>query len=169
MNMMVAVDKQWAIGKNGQLLVRIPNDQKLFRQETLGKVVVYGRKTLNTFPGKLPLEGRQNFVLSRNPAFSIKGAQAVHSLTELCRALKPYDTKDVYVIGGGEVYAQLLPYCDIVHVTKIDHIYDADTYFPDLEKASEWAVTAESEEQYYFDLAYYFLRYERKGGAKNMP
>lgn len=162
MNLIVAVDENWAIGCRGDLLVRIPADHKMFRQETIGKVVVLGRKTMDTFPGGQPLKNRTNIVLSRNPHYEQKDALVVHSVQELLEKLKEYDTQDVYIIGGSSVYEQLLPYCDTAHVTKIDHAYEADSWFPNLDKDPEWEVTADSDEQYYFDLTYHFLRYERK-------
>ena len=162
MNIIVAVDENWAIGYRGDLLVRIPADHKMFRNETKGKVVVLGRKTMDTFPGGLPLAGRTNIVLTRNPEYQVKDAIVVHSVEELLAELKNYDTKDVYVIGGDSVYSQLLPYCDTAHVTKIDRSYEADTYFPNLDASGEWEITAESDEQSYFDTTYHFLKYERK-------
>ena len=162
MNIIVAVDENWAIGYRGDLLVRIPADHKMFRNETIGKVVVLGRKTMDTFPGGLPLAGRTNIVLTRNPEYQVKDAIVVHSVEELLAELKNYDTKDVYVIGGDSVYSQLLPYCDTAHVTKIDRSYEADTYFPNLDASGEWEITAESDEQSYFDTTYQFLKYERK-------
>lgn len=162
MNIIVAADEKWGIGNKGNLLVRIPNDQKLFRQETLGKTVVYGRKTLQTFPGGMLLEGRENIILSRNPDYKVKNAQVVHSLEELKEKLGSLEREDVWVIGGGEIYEQLLPFCDTVHVTRIDHTYEADVRFPDLDSMPEWKITADSDEQYYFDLTYHFLKYERR-------
>ncbi len=162
MNIIVAVDENWAIGCRGDLLVRIPADHKMFRQETLGKVVVLGRKTMDTFPGGLPLAGRTNIVLSANPDYQVKDAIVVHSVQELLEELKKYDSDQVYVIGGDSVYRQLLPYCDTAHVTKIDRAYEADAFFPDLDQDGEWEITADSEEQSYFDTTYHFLRYERK-------
>ena len=162
MNIIVAVDENWAIGYRGDLLVRIPADHKMFRNETIGKVVVLGRKTMDTFPGGLPLAGRTNIVLTRNPEYQVMDAIVVHSVEELLAELKNYDTKDVYVIGGDSVYSQLLPYCDTAHVTKIDRSYEADTYFPNLDASGEWEITAESDEQSYFDTTYHFLKYERK-------
>ena len=162
MNIIVAVDENWAIGYRGDLLVRIPADHKMFRNETIGKVVVLGRKTMDTFPGGLPLAGRTNIVLTRNPEYQVKDAIVVHSVEVLLAELKNYDTKDVYVIGGDSVYSQLLPYCDTAHVTKIDRSYEADTYFPNLDASGEWEITAESDEQSYFDTTYHFLKYERK-------
>ena len=162
MNLIVAVDNNWAIGNKNELLIRIPNDQKHFREETTGKVVVLGRKTLATFPQGLPLPNRTNIILSRNPGFQVKGGIVVHSIEELLEELKNYADEDIYVIGGESVYRQMLPYCSVAHVTKIDHEYQADAYFPNLDEDGEWEITADSDEQTYFDIAYEFLRYERK-------
>ena len=144
MNIIVAVDKNWAIGNREELLVRIPNDHKHFREETTGKTVVLGRKTLQTFPQGLPLKNRTNIILSRDKNFSVKDAAVVHSVEELLEELKKYDTRDVYIIGGESVYRQLLPFCDVAHVTKIDHSYEADSWFPDLDQDPEWEITADS-------------------------
>lgn len=163
MNLIVAVDNNWAIGNKNKLLVRIPNDMKHFREETTGKVVVLGRKTLETFPQGLPLPNRMNVILSTDAAYQVKNAVVVHSLEELLEELKAYDTEDVYIIGGGSVYRQLLPYCDTAHVTKIDCAYEADSYFPNLDRSEEWRIAAESEEQTYFDIAYQFVKYVRCG------
>ncbi len=162
MNAIVAVDNNWAIGSKNNLLVRIPADHKNFRQETTGKVVVLGRKTLETFPQGMPLPNRINIILSTNPDYKVKDAVVVHSKEELDTELKKYPTEDVYIIGGESVYRMMLPECSVVHVTKIDHDYEADAYFPNLDKDDAWEITAESEEQTYFDLPYYFVKYERK-------
>ena len=162
MNLIVAVDENWAIGNKGDLLVRIPADHKMFRQETTGKVVVLGRKTMDTFPNGQPLKNRINIVLSKNPDYQVKDAIVVHSIPELLEELKKYRSEDIYIIGGTSVYEQMLPYCDVAHVTKIDHAYDADAYFPNLDADDQWHITADSDEQYYFDLTYHFLKYERK-------
>ena len=161
MNMIVAVDANWAIGNKNNLLVRIPADHKMFREETTGKVVVLGRKTLETFPGGQPLPNRENIILSANRSYEVKGAKVVHDIEELLTALKDYDDKDIYIIGGASVYKLMMPYVDTIHVTKIDHEYEADAYFPDLDSDPEWKVTAESDEQVYFDITYTFVKYER--------
>ncbi len=161
MNIIVAADENWAIGNNGDLLVSIPADHKLFRQETLGKVVVLGHKTLKTFPQGQPLEGRTNIILSNDKNLKVNGAQVVCGLRELLEELSVYTSEDVFVIGGESVYRQLLPFCDTVHVTKIEHKYQADAYFPNLDESDEWEMTAQSDEQCYFDLTYYFQKYER--------
>lgn len=161
MNLIAAVDNNWAIGCKNQLLVRIPNDQKMFRQTTTGKVVVLGRKTLETFPQGLPLPNRTNIILSKSKDYKVKDAIVVHSIEELLEELEKYDSKDVYIIGGESVYRQMLPYCDTAHLTKIDRTYEADSYFPNLDEDAAWEVTAESEEQTYFDIAYEFVEYRR--------
>lgn len=161
MNIIVAVDNNWAIGNKNKLLVSIPNDMKHFREETTGKVVVLGRKTLETFPQGQPLKKRTNIILSSNPNYKVKDAIVIHSLKDLLEELKKYRDEDIYVIGGENIYKQLLPYCNVAHVTKIDREYEADTYFPNLDQDPQWRITAESDEQTYFDIAYTFLKYER--------
>ena len=161
MNLIVAADENWAIGNKNELLVRIPADQKFFRETTMGKVVVMGRKTLETFPNGLPLMGRTNIVLTHDKKFRVPGALIVHDMEELHEELEKYNSEDIYVIGGESVYRQLIDECDVAHVTKIDFAYDADAHFPDLDADPAWEITADSEEQTYFDLEYYFYRYER--------
>ena len=134
MNIIVAVDKNWAIGKDNKLLVSIPADMKMFRQETTGKVVVMGRKTLESFPNGLPLKNRTNIVLTGNKDYNVKDAIIVHTVEELLEEIKKYPSEEVYCIGGDSVYKQLLPYCDTAHVTKIDFAYEADSYFPNLDE-----------------------------------
>lgn len=162
MNLIVAVDRNWGIGYKGQLLVSIPNDHKMFRKETLNKVIVYGRKTLETFPLSQPLDRRTNIILSRNPDYQVRGAVVVHSIEELLKELEKYDSEDIYIIGGESIYRQMLPWCDTAHVTMIDYAYQADAFFPNLDKDPEWEITADSEEQTYFDIPYTFVRYSRK-------
>ena len=162
MNLIAAVDENWAIGSKGNLLVRIPGDHKMFQQETTGKVVVLGRKTMDTFPGGLPLKNRTNIILSKKPDYLVKDAVVVHSVEELLKECEKYNSEDIYVIGGESIYRQLLPYCDVAHVTKIDMAYEADAYCPNLDKDPEWDVTADSDEQAYFDITYHFVKYERK-------
>lgn len=161
MNLIVAVDENWAIGNKNELLISIPADHKFFRQETTGKVVVLGRKTLETFPQGLPLKNRTNIILSTNPSYQVKDAVVVHSVEELLKEVEQYNTEDVYIVGGESIYRQMLPYCEVAHVTKIDHSYEADAYFPNLDEDSKWQITADSEEQTYFDITYHFLKYER--------
>ncbi|MBP5384243.1 MAG: dihydrofolate reductase [Lachnospiraceae bacterium] len=157
----VNVDKNWAIGNKGKLLVSIPNDMKMFRAETTGKVVVLGRKTLATFPQGAPLKNRTNIILTRDENFTAQDAVVVHSVDELLEEVKKYPPEDVYVIGGDSIYKQLLPYCDTAIVTKLDHAFEADAHFPNLEADPAWKMTGESEEQTYFSIEYTFQRWER--------
>ena len=144
MNAIVAVDRNWAIGNQGQLLVSIPNDHKMFRKETLNKVILYGRKTLETFPMSQPLDRRRNIILSRNPEFSVKNAEIARSVEEALSMVKDVPEEDVYVIGGATIYKEFLPYVDTVHVTRVDYSYAADAWFPNLDEDPDWEVTAES-------------------------
>ncbi len=161
MNLIVAVDKNWAIGLKNKLLVSIPADMKFFRETTTDKVVVMGRKTLESFPNGLPLKRRTNIVMTRDKNYKVKDAIVVHDVKELLEELEKYAQEDIYVIGGESIYRQLLPYCKVAHVTKIDHAYEADTYFPNLDEMEDWEVTGVSDEQTYFDLEYEFVKYER--------
>ena len=83
-------------------------------------------------------------------------------MVEVLEELKKYNSEDVYIIGGDSIYKAFLPYCDVAHVTRTDHVYDADAWFPNLEEDPEWVLTGESEEKTYFDLEFRFCRYERR-------
>ena len=121
-----------------------------------------GRKTLESFPNGLPLKNRVNIVLTANRSYKVKDAVIVHTKEELLEELKKYDSNELYVIGGGSIYEMLIPYCDTAYITKIDHAYAADTYFPNLDQMDDWEMTEVSEEQTCFDLEYVFAKYERK-------
>ena len=162
MKAILSADRNWGIGNGNKLLVSIPSDMKFFRQTTTGKVVVRGRKTLESFPNGQPLKNRINIVLTGNKDYTAKGAVIVHSQEELLDTLKQYDTEDIYIIGGESVYRMMLPYCDTVFVTKIDRTFQADTFFPNLDEMEEWEMTEEGEEQTCFDLEFRFTKYERR-------
>ena len=162
MNMIVAVDSNWAIGHKGKLLVSIPEDMQFFRRETTGKVVVMGRKTLESFPNGLPLKNRVNVVITKDKEYNVTDAIICHSIEEALEVLKQYNDEDIYVIGGESVYRQFLPYCSVAHVTKINYSYDADTYFPNLDEMDEWTIEESSDERTYFDLEYEFVKYVKK-------
>lgn len=162
MNMIVAVDRNWAIGNKGKLLVSIPEDMQFFRNETMGKVVVMGRKTLESFPNGMPLKKRVNIVITGDMSYNVKDAVVCHSIEDALEVLREYNDEEIYVIGGESIYRQFLPYCNIAHVTKINYEYEADTYFPNLDETSEWKIEDNSEERTYFDLEYEFVKYVRK-------
>ena len=162
MTIIVAADENWAIGNKDDLLVRIKEDHRNFKALTKGNVVILGRKTLCTFPGGLPLKERTNIIMSRDPEYKVEGAEVAHSVEELLEIVKQYDDDKVFVIGGGTIYDQLLPYCNKAVVTRLDHAYEADTYFHNLDEDAEWVITNTSDEMTSFDLTYHFVTYERK-------
>lgn len=135
MNLIVAVDQNWGIGKDGTMPWHIRTDLKYFKEKTLHKTVLMGRKTLLSFPGGRPLPERENIVLSRDTSYRVPGAAVVHDLQTL---LQYRDRSDVFVIGGGSLYAALLPYCEYAYVTKIGTAFDCDTFFPNLDEMEGW-------------------------------
>lgn len=162
MNLIAAVDKNWAIGYQNKLLASIPEDMKFFRETTMGKVVVMGRKTLESFPGKKPLKNRVNIVLTKNPSYQVDGAVVVHDEKELRKELEKYNSEDIFVIGGEMIYRLLADSCDTAYITKIEYAYIADAYFPNLEEDASWELAEESEEKTCFDLEYFFMTYKKK-------
>lgn len=161
MRAIVAADEHWGIGKDNKLLISIPQDMKFFRNETTGKVIIMGRKTLESFPNARPLPNRKNIVLTRDPSYTVKDATVVHSVEEALAAVSEYPSDMVYCIGGDSIYRQFLDYCDTVFVTRIAFTYEADAFFPDLDAHPQWQLAGSSDEQTYFDLEYQFDRYER--------
>ena len=161
MKAILSADRNWGIGYQNKLLVSIPSDMRFFREMTEGKVIVMGRKTLESFPNGLPLKKRINIVLTHDRSYQVKDAVIVHDKNELMEELKKYQD-DVFVVGGGSVYELLLPYCDTAYVTRIDMAYQADTFFPDLDQDPEWELTEESDEQTCFDIEFTFTVYRRK-------
>lgn len=160
MNLIVAVDGNWAIGNNGDLLCKNPIDMKFFKETTTGKVVIMGRKTLESFPKQKPLPNRTNIVLSRNN--EIDGCIVVNSIDELLIKVKNYDDDDLFVIGGGQIYKELLPYCKKAYVTKMKNIFKADTYFPNLDELDDWEMVDKSEDFKYENIEFNFFIYENK-------
>ncbi len=168
MNLIAAVDRNWAIGQDGHLLVSIPADKRMFRDGTMGKVVIMGRKTLAGLPGGQPLHNRKNIVLSRNPAYTVKGAVVCRSVEEALAEVRETPPADVFVIGGQSVYEAFLPYCDTAHITYIDYAYRADAHMRNLDRDPMWELETESDEFTYFNLCYTFRKYVRRpAGGEN--
>ena len=157
MNLIAAVDQNWAIGKNGDQLCYIPADLKRFQALTTGHAVILGRKTLATFPGGRPLKNRRNLVLSRNPDFAPEGAEVFRDLDSLLAAAPA----DAFVIGGESVYRALLAHCNRAYITKIHRAWPADAHFPDLDADPAWAVTQEGEALEQDGLTFRYVTYER--------
>jgi dihydrofolate reductase len=164
MNCIVAVFNNWAIGYENKLLARNPIDMKNFREKTLGKVVVMGRKTLESFPGGLPLKDRINIVLTTKQDYKVEGVVVVSSVWELEKELEKYNLDDVFVIGGESVYKQLLSRCQKAYVTKVENDFVADTWFPNLDDLVDWHLTFYGKERIYEDIKFRFTIYERSFG-----
>ena len=162
MKAIVNVDLNWGIGYKGNLLQRIPEDMKFFKRTTIGKVVVMGRKTYESLPGKEPLKDRVNIVLSAKGEFDDDRLIVCRSLDELFCELKKYNEDDVFVIGGESVYSLLLPYCSEAYITKIENSYEADTYFKNLDEDDSWELTSESGTKDYNGIKFKFVKYENR-------
>ena len=159
MNVIVAVDQNWAIGKEGDLLFHLRGDMKRFRRMTTGKTVLLGRKTLESFPGEKPLPNRRNVVLTSGNRQQ-PGAEIVHTMKELADAASDDPEDDVFVIGGGSVYAALLSRCRRAYITRVEAVdRDADTFFPNLDKLPGWEVERTSEPLTEDGITYRFVDY----------
>lgn len=157
MDLIAAVDQNWAIGKDGDQLCYIPADLKRFQALTTGHAVILGRKTLATFPGGRPLKNRRSLILSRSADFAPEGAEVFPDVDSLLAAAP----LDAFVIGGASVYKALLPYCDRAYITKIDRAWSADSFFPDLDADPAWQVTEEGEALEHEGLTFRYVTYER--------
>lgn len=154
-NLIVCVDRDWGIGKDGSLLFSIKQDMEFFKSKTIEKTVVMGRKTFDTL-GK-PLQGRKNVVLTHNPDFEHEGVIVCCTVDEV---LKICENDEVFVIGGGEIYKQFLPYCKTAYVTKVDDRQTADTYMVNLDKEKDWKLISETKD-FTDEKAYRFAVYEK--------
>lgn len=162
MNLIVAVDDNWGIGKNGTQTVIIPEDRRRFRELTDGGTIIVGHRTLLDFPDKKPLPGRLNIVMTRNRDLKIPGAVVVTSLEELFMLVAGTNHNKIFVIGGDSVFKMLLPYCTYAYVTKIKAAPESDAYFPNLDKLGNWAVDETGAAKVHDGVEYTFLRYINK-------
>lgn len=142
-----AVDENWGIGYKGELLISLPEDQKgVFRKYTSGHTVVYGRKTLQTFPGERLLPKRTNIILTRNPDFVKEGAVILHSTEELVHYIRNHRKEEIYLIGGAEMYNSFIEICDRAIITSIKASFTADAFFPNLDEDPSWELVEEEPE-----------------------
>jgi len=173
MNAIVAVDEKWGIGREGELLFSIPEDMRFFKSVTEGKVVVMGRRTFESLPGGKPLKNRVNIVLTsgmtptggKTTPLQARYEERVivcNSLDQLFEAVGEYDPDDVFVIGGQNLYEQLLGQCSRVFVTKVGREKKADRWFPDLDSLDGWAAESKSEDREWSGLTYAFYVYINK-------
>ena len=139
----VHADKEWGIGKGNDMMFSLPKDMKFFRETTIGHTVVMGGNTLRSFPNGKPLKNRTNIVLSRGQVRD--DCVIVRDFSELKRELLTRKNEDIYVIGGGVIYKELLPYCEEVLVTKVEAIGGAEVFFPNLDENKDFSCIYESE------------------------
>lgn len=162
MILIAAVDKDWAIGNKGDLLVSLPEDQRgVFRKYTLDKTVIYGRKTLQTFKDEKLLPRRANIILTRNNSYYKEGATILHSISEAREYESSHPDEEIYVIGGAEVYKSMESICSKAIITFINHSFlEKDAFFPNLDSSPEWTLDLEeplivSEKGYSFNVRHY--------------
>ena len=147
MTAIAAVDENWGIGYKGDLLISLPEDQKgVFRKYTSGNTVVFGRKTLMTFPGERLLPKRVNIILTRNPLFEKEGAVVLHDRDELQAYMEEHPEEKIFLIGGESIYKSMLDLCDEAIITYIHKEFTADAFFPNLDEDPEWELDSEEEE-----------------------
>jgi dihydrofolate reductase len=169
MNIIAAVSKDWGIGKGDELLFHIPEDMKFFRSMTLGKIVIMGRKTLDSFPGGEPLKNRTNIVITRNPDFNREGVITAHDIDEavsIARGLEGYTEDDIFIIGGDSIYGQMLSFADTAYITKVEALKEADAFFPELDDCEDWKLDTRSEIKDYNGIPFYFATYVRLTGKQ---
>ncbi|WP_291578904.1 dihydrofolate reductase [Clostridium sp. UBA6640] len=140
MNLIVAVDKNFGIGNEGNLLTYIPEDLEDFKKKTIGKVVVMGRTTLEYLPNKAALKNRINIILTRDEDYKVEDAIVVSSLETLFEILKSYNSKDIFIIGGESIYKKLEGYCEFAYVTKINNTYKSDRHFLNIDEDKKWVL-----------------------------
>ena len=145
MKLIAAVSENWGIGKDNGLLFNIPKDMRFFRETTMGKTVILGRKNLESFPGGRPLKNRTNVVLTRDEGFFCEGALTANSIDALLAM--PCVDDDSFVIGGESAYRQLLPYCDTCYITKVFEKPDCDRFMVNLDESDEWELVSETEKE----------------------
>ena len=157
----VHADKEWGIGKDGDMMFSLPKDMRFFRETTTGNVVVMGGNTLRSFPGQKPLKNRVNIVISRGQVRD--DCIIVRTMDALKQAIKDRQNDgDIYVIGGAQIYAELMPYCHQALVTKVDAVGGADTFFPNLDEDENFVCIYESEPMDDNGYTIRFTTYENK-------
>lgn len=160
MKLIVAVARDWGIGNKGGLLFNAPEDMEFFKNSTLNKVVVMGRKTLLSLPGGNPLKNRTNIVMTSDVDFKKEGCIIINSTEALFEELKRYNSDDVFLIGGGKMYNELYPYCSEAYITKFDAILEADTYLHNFDEDKDWLLTYASEIHEHDGLKFIFNTYK---------
>lgn len=161
MELIVAVYDGWGIGRDGTQPVALRADRKFFRQTTRGAAVIAGRRTVEDFPDRKPLPGRENFLLSRQGG-SFPGFTVCSSVEDVLARTK--ELPRVFVIGGGSVYAQFMESCDRAYVTKVHVQVPSDTWFPDLDADHKWKLESILQSGEEDGIAYEMCLYVKTAG-----
>lgn len=161
MNLIVAADKKWGIGRDNGLLASIPTDMKYFKEHTMDKVVVMGRRTLESMPGGRGLPKRINYVLTSNPEFEAERCITVNTEDELWEKLSEYDPDDVFLIGGATLYNRFYKLCDRLYVTKMDADLNADTFITNFDEDPGFRIVSESDPVTENGITFRFVVYEK--------
>ena len=161
LHLIVSADNDWGIGKDGELLFPIKQDMARFRELTVGNIVIMGRKTLNSLPNGKPLPDRVNIVLTHDKNFTCENVTVCHSVDELADTVHAYPQKQAFVIGGGEIYRLLLPYCNTAYITRVDAVKSADTHMANLDVNTNWALKEQSGELTENGISFTFCIYKR--------
>ncbi len=162
----VHADREWGIGKGNDMMFSLPKDMKFFRQTTINHTVVMGGKTLRSFPNQKPLKNRVNIVLTRGQVCD--ECVVARSYEELFSLLKERENEEIYIIGGGEIYERLLPYCNEALVTKVDAVGGAEVFFPNLDAHPDFICVDEGVPVEDNGYTVRFTRYQNKN-PKNLP
>lgn len=161
MILIAAADKNWGIGKDQDLLVKLSKDMKFFRTKTSGHVVIMGRKTLESLPKQQPLPNRTNIILTKNPSFQCEKGIVCHSVEETLETIKNYKNQEIYIIGGETIYKTFLPYCDTAYITKLHTTFDADTFLSNLDSSKDWNQVEESPIEEENGVSFSYVTYKR--------
>lgn len=153
----VVVDANLGIGKNNQLLVHFPADLKHFKKITTGHTVIMGRKTYESMGKALP--NRHNIVITRQPDYVLADADVKHSLKEALDSSK--NEREVFVVGGAEIFKESLPISDKIYLTRIHKSFDADTFFPEIDGTWKEAEREDHQEDEKNPFNYSFITYVR--------
>ena len=162
MNLIVAVDNTWGIGRDNKLLASIPGDLAYFKEKTTGKVVVMGRKTLESLPNRRGLPRRTNIVLTRQADYQAERCIVVHDEAELAAELSKYASDDIFFIGGESIYRRYYGLCDRLYITKMYADLGADAFMVDVDRLDGFEVLFASEMHCENGVEYQFFIYGRK-------
>lgn len=160
MKIILAVDRDFGIGKDNKLLFHLKKDLDHFKKITLNNIVIMGRKTYDSMHGALP--NRENIVLTRNKNLKLKDALVFNDVDSLVKYLKENkNNKEIFVIGGNQIVDLLLDYCDEAIITKIDAKKDADTFLHNFDEDDDFEIVKESEEIIEDNTKYKYITYKR--------